>query len=31
VVAPGQFASWIAPPARGVNGQPVDHAYVRLT
>jgi benzoyl-CoA 2,3-dioxygenase component B len=31
VVAPGRFASWIAPPARGVNGQPVDYEYVRLT
>ena len=26
----GQFANWIAPPARGVNGQPVDFEYVRL-
>src|SRR5207247_5135196 len=30
VVEPGQFAGWIAPPARGVNGQPVDFEYVRL-
>ena len=30
VVEPGQFASWIAPPARGVNGRPVDFEYVRL-
>jgi benzoyl-CoA 2,3-dioxygenase component B len=27
---PGKFASWIAPPARGINNQPVDFAYVRL-
>jgi len=26
----GRFASWIAPPARGVNSQPVDFEYVRL-
>jgi benzoyl-CoA 2,3-dioxygenase component B len=26
----GKFAGWIAPPARGVNGQPVDFEYVRL-
>ena len=26
----GKFANWIAPPARGVNGQPVDFEYVRL-
>jgi benzoyl-CoA 2,3-dioxygenase component B len=26
----GRFASWIAPPARGVNGRPVDFEYVRL-
>jgi len=25
-----RFASWIAPPARGVNGRPVDFEYVRL-
>jgi len=30
VVEPGKFASWIAPPARGINGQPVDFQYVRL-
>jgi benzoyl-CoA 2,3-epoxidase subunit B len=29
VTAPGKFANWIAPPARGVNGQPVDFEYVR--
>ncbi|MGH7277758.1 MAG: benzoyl-CoA 2,3-epoxidase subunit BoxB [Candidatus Rokuibacteriota bacterium] len=26
----GKCASWIAPPARGINGQPVDFEYVRL-
>jgi benzoyl-CoA 2,3-dioxygenase component B len=26
----GRFATWIAPPARGINGQPIDLAYVRL-
>lgn len=26
----GRFAAWIAPPARGINGQPVDFEYVRL-
>jgi benzoyl-CoA 2,3-dioxygenase component B len=26
----GKFASWIAPPARGINGQPIDFEYVRL-
>jgi benzoyl-CoA 2,3-dioxygenase component B len=30
VTAPGKFATWIAPPARGINGQPVDFEYVRL-
>jgi benzoyl-CoA 2,3-epoxidase subunit B len=25
----GKFANWIAPPARGINGQPVDFEYVR--
>ncbi len=30
VTAPGTFANWIAPPARGINGQPVDFTYVRL-
>ncbi len=27
---PGKFANWIAPPARGINGQPVDFEYVRF-
>jgi benzoyl-CoA 2,3-dioxygenase component B len=30
VAAPGKFANWIAPPARGINGQPVDFDYVRF-
>jgi benzoyl-CoA 2,3-dioxygenase component B len=30
VVEPGTFASWIAPPPRGINGQPLDFDYVRL-
>src|SRR5205814_7010503 len=30
VSEPGKFAGWIAPPARGINGQPVDFEYVRL-
>ena len=29
VVEPGKFAGWIAPPARGINGRPVDFEYVR--
>jgi benzoyl-CoA 2,3-epoxidase subunit B len=31
VTAPGKFASWIAAPARGINHQPIDFAYVRFT
>ena len=27
----GKFAGWIAPPARGINGQPIDLDYVRLS
>ncbi len=27
----GKFASWIAPPSTGINRQPVDFEYVRLT
>ncbi|MGI8550588.1 MAG: benzoyl-CoA 2,3-epoxidase subunit BoxB [Dehalococcoidia bacterium] len=27
----GKMAAWIAPPARGINGKPVDFEYVRLT
>jgi benzoyl-CoA 2,3-dioxygenase component B len=30
VVAPGAYANWIAPPARGINNQPVDFEYVRF-
>ena len=30
VTEPGKFANWIAPPARGINGQPIDFEYVRL-
>ena len=29
VVERGKFASWIAPPTRGINGNPVDFEYVR--
>lgn len=27
---PGKFANWIAPPARGINHQPIDFQYVRF-
>jgi benzoyl-CoA 2,3-dioxygenase component B len=27
---PGKMAAWIAPPARGINGQPVEFEYVRF-
>jgi benzoyl-CoA 2,3-dioxygenase component B len=30
VTEPGKFANWIAAPARGINGQPIDFEYVRL-
>jgi benzoyl-CoA 2,3-dioxygenase component B len=30
VIEPGKVAHWIAPPARGINGQPADFEYVRL-
>src|SRR5471030_2269638 len=30
VVDPGKFANWIAPPAMGINRQPVDFDYVRF-
>ncbi|MDQ6685315.1 MAG: benzoyl-CoA 2,3-epoxidase subunit BoxB, partial [Pseudomonadota bacterium] len=30
VVEPGRFAGWIAPPAMGINKQPVDYEYVRF-
>ena len=29
VTEPGKFANWVAPPARGINNQPVDFEYVR--
>jgi hypothetical protein len=31
VIEPGKFANWIAPPMRGINGQPLDFEYVKLT
>jgi benzoyl-CoA 2,3-dioxygenase component B len=30
VAEPGKFANWISPPARGINNQPIDFAYVRF-
>lgn len=30
VTAPGAMANWIAPPRKGINGQPLDYEYVRL-
>jgi len=30
VVEPGRFAHWIAPPAIGINRQPIDFEYVRF-
>ncbi len=30
VVEPGKFASWIAPPVRGIKGKPIDFEYVRF-
>jgi benzoyl-CoA 2,3-dioxygenase component B len=30
VVEPGKFANWIAPPARGINNQPIDFEYVKF-
>jgi benzoyl-CoA 2,3-dioxygenase component B len=30
VVEPGKMAGWIAPPRRGINGQPLDFEYVHL-
>ncbi len=29
VLEPGYYASWIAPPAKGIDGKPSDFAYVR--
>ncbi|HYM31181.1 MAG TPA: benzoyl-CoA 2,3-epoxidase subunit BoxB [Candidatus Cybelea sp.] len=31
VTEPGKFAGWIAPPARGINNQPLDYRYVQLS
>jgi len=30
VVEPGKFANWIAPPALGINRQPIDFEYIRF-
>jgi benzoyl-CoA 2,3-epoxidase subunit B len=30
VLTPGKMASWIAPPSKGLNDQPVDYEYVKL-
>ena len=30
VTEPGKVAAWIAPPAKGINGQPADFEYVRF-
>ena len=30
VTEPGRFANWIAPPAMGINRQPVDFEYIRF-
>ncbi|MCG8690341.1 MAG: benzoyl-CoA 2,3-epoxidase subunit BoxB [Minwuiales bacterium] len=30
VTEPGKFANWIAPPARGIHGQPIDFEYVKF-
>ncbi len=30
VTEPGKMANWIAPPAKGINGNPLDYAYVRF-
>jgi benzoyl-CoA 2,3-dioxygenase component B len=30
VVEPGKFANWIAPPATGIKGKPIDFEYVRF-
>ena len=29
VLEPGKIAGWVAPPARGINGQPFEFEYVR--
>jgi benzoyl-CoA 2,3-dioxygenase component B len=30
VVEPGKIANWVAPPTKGINGQPFEFEYVRL-
>ncbi len=30
VTEPGQMANWISPPAKGINGMPLDYEYVKL-
>ncbi len=30
VTEPGKFANWIAPPARGIHGRPIEFEYVRI-
>jgi benzoyl-CoA 2,3-dioxygenase component B len=30
VYEPGKFANWIAAPNKGIEGQPIDHEYVKL-
>ena len=30
VLEPGKYAGWIAPPAKGINGQAIDFEYVKL-
>ena len=30
VLTPGEFASWIAPPPRGINHRPIEFEYVKL-
>ena len=30
VTEPGKFAAWIAPPLRGIDGQPIEFEYVKL-
>ncbi len=30
VYEPGKFANWISPPSRGLGGQPLEFAYVRM-
>jgi benzoyl-CoA 2,3-dioxygenase component B len=31
VITPGQFAPWITPPKRGINGMPVEFEYVKFS